>query len=551
MSFDEFRKECEKQLGENFKKSRLEKPPKEVPADLAFPCFQLSKEFKKSPQEIAEELSSKMKSSGLIKEIKSEGPYVNFYADWKNLSKDIISDILNKKDTYGKGKQKEKIIVEYSSPNTNKPLHVGHLRNDSIGMSISNILEFQGNKITRTEIINDRGVHICKSMLAYQKWGNDKTPDVKSDHFVGDFYVMFEQKLKEDETLKEEIQGMLKKWEDGDKDIRKLWKKMNDWVIDGMEETYRTFGSKFDFVTLESDIYDKASSIIKEGKKKNLFEKNDQNHLIAKLEPELPNKVVLRADGTSVYITMDLFLDKMRYDEYKFDKMIHVVATEQNLHFKQLFKIFEKLDYKWAKNCYHLSYGLVNLPSGRMKTREGTVVDADELISNLQKLAKDEINKREKLNDKELDERSLQIALAAIKYFMLKIEPIKDVLFDPEKAISFEGDTGPYLQYTNARATSILKKSNKKPKPNSLNERLLVKKLSEFPIIVEKSGNELRPSQIANYLFELSAIFNTFYHEEKVIGSKDEESKLALVNAVQIVLSNGLRLLGITPLEKM
>lgn len=554
MPFQKFREECAGLLKKAGNEAVLETPPKEIPADLAFPCFSLSKEFRKAPQEIAKEIAARLKPGGLIKEIKAEGPYVNFYAGWSKLSKEIISEILKKKENYGKGNAREKVMVEYSSPNTNKPLHVGHLRNDSIGMSVANMLEFSGNEVIRTAIINDRGVHICKSMLAYKKWGGGKTPkNMKSDHFVGDFYVLFEKKLKENPELEKEIQGMLMKWEQGDEETRKLWKKMNKWVLDGMKETYKAFGSKFDFWTYESEIYDKAKPLIEEGTKKGIFFMNEKGDLVAKLEPELPDKVILRADGTSIYITQDMALARMRFEKYGIGKILYVVATEQNLHFRQLFKIFGLLGYRWAKNCRHLGYGLVNLPSGRMKTREGTVVDADDLISELKELAKKEIRKREeKIPEKALEERSLSIALAAIKYFMLKVEPLKDILFDPSKAISFEGDTGPYLQYTHARASSILKKAKKKPRISLKEEEFAIaKKLARFPEIASASASELKPNYVANYLFELAAMFNEYYHTHRVIGSDEEESRLALVSAVKIVLGSGLKLLGITPLEKM
>ena len=547
MSLKKFIHECEKISGKYLK--LLETPPKEIKSDLALPCFSLVKIFKKNPVEISFELEKKFceKKFSLIKKIKSQGPYVNFYADWEKLGKFIIKNSMKKK--YSKGNYKEKIIVEYSSPNTNKPLHVGHLRNDSIGMAVSNILEFMGNKVLRTEIINDRGVHICKSMLAYKKWGKEKLPTKKSDHFVGDFYVLFEKRKTPE--LENEIKKLLIKWEKGDKKTISLWKKMNKWVLDGMKETYKTFGSYFDFVTFESKIYKKAKPILDEGRRRKIFTENEKGDLEAKLKPELPDKTVLRKNGTSVYVTQDLALAKIRFEKYKPDKIIYVVATEQNLHFKQLFSILSKLGYKM--NLHHLKYGLVNLPSGRMKTREGNVIDADELITELKNLASKEIQKRENPDKKIIEERSLKIALASIKYFMLKIEPQKDILFDIKKAISFEGDSGPYLQYTYARCFSILKKSKKKPSVKKFSEKEieLIKKISQFPELVKKSATELKPNYIANYLSELCAIFNTYYHENKIIDSKNEEHGLSIVNSVKNVLGIGLKLLGITPLERM
>ena len=581
MSFSSFRAECEKIAGAHA--SLLEKPPGEINADLALPCFSLAKEMKKAPQQIAKELVAKwyddkdtklrrgaihLKREGdakqeliaifrptdTIKEIRAEGPYVNFYADWDKLGIGVISEALKK--GYGKGAEKRKMMVEFSGPNTNKPLHVGHLRNDSIGMAVSGILEFAGNAVLRSNIINDRGMHICKSMLAYKKWGEGKTPqseNKKPDHFVGDFYVLFEKKSKEDPTLKDEIQSMLVAWEKGDPTVRALWKKMNAWTLSGIKQTYSDFGSRFDLWPMESEFYDKAKPVLDEGVHKKLFVFNEKRDLVAKLDP-LPDKVVLRADGTSVYITNDIALTKHRFESYKIDDCIWVVATEQDLHFQQLFKIFEKLGYAWAKNCYHLGYGLVNLPSGRMKTREGTVVDADDLIGELKKLAGEEIQKRdESIDDVELNSRSRAIALAAIKYFMLRVEPQKDILFDPTKAISFEGDTGPYLQYTHARASSVLRKAMKKAKAGTLDaqELPMIRKLAEFPEAAAKAAKELKPNIITTYLAELAALFNSYYHENKIIGSDSEEAKLALVAAVKGVLGLGMKLLNIEPIERM
>ncbi len=546
-------------------KDILETPPQEEFGDASFPCFHLAKEQRRNPVEIATEIASKIKlpKSSSIEKLEAKGPYVNFFYNYSKLSENVLKEISKKKELYGKGKEKEKIMIEYSGPNTNKPLHVGHLRNDSLGMSISNLLEFSGNQVIRTNIINDRGVHICKSMLAYQKWGNSKTPEkekMKSDHFVGNFYVMFDKKLKEDPTLEEEIHEMLRKWEAGDKKVRELWKKMNEWAIRGIKETYKIFGSRFDLWPLESEFYNKAKPVLDEGIKKNIFFKNEKGDLVAQLEPELPNKVVLRADGTSIYITNDIALTKHRFETYKINKCIWVVATEQNLHFKQLFKIFDLLGYGWAKNCYHLGYGLVNLPTGRMKTREGTVVDADDLIKEESELAKSEILKREKkISKKELEDRALKIALAAIKYYLLKVEPIKDVMFDPNKAISFEGDTGPYIQYAHTRCSNILTKVKKYESKFSVKniqpqEKKLIKKLSMFPDIASQAAHELKPNYICNYAYELATTFSNFYETCSVLKAETKELKnfrLTLVNSTKIILGNCLKFIGVETLEKM
>lgn len=549
-----FRKECEELCGEY---ARYLEEPKEY-ADLALPCFRLGK----NPQEIAKQLEKELKQKigkdSLIKDVEAVGPYLNFHINNKKFSRLVVAQILKEKEKYGSGvHKKEKIMIEYSGPNTNKPLHVGHLRNDSIGMAVSNLLEFLGYKVIRTNILNDRGVHICKAMLAYKKWGNSLTPKKagrKPDHFVGNFYVMFEQKARQEPQLEEEARRMLLLWEKGDKETRTLWKKMNGWTLKGMKQTYKLFGSRFDLWPLESVFYKRANPIIEEGLEKGILFKNNKGDIVAKLEPALPNKVVLRADGTSIYITNDLALTKYRFEKYKIDKMIWCVASEQNLYFQQLFKIFELLGYEWSKNCYHLSYGLVNLPSGRMKTREGTVIDADNLIEDVKELAEEEIKKRYVLKEQELKNRALWIALGAIKYYLLNVDPPKDILFDSEEAVKFEGDTGPYLQYTYARANSILKKSKKKPAVGELHtesEFEIVKKIAKFSHVLEKAAKELKPNYIANYLFELATLFNKFYHETRVIGSKEEQQRLALVAAVAQVLKNGLTILGIKAIEKM
>lgn len=552
--FQKFAVECK----DTVKKYRinLEKPPKEIGADLALPCFALAKKLKKSPQEIAKDIASgieKGMKKGLIKKMEAAGPYVNFYADWDKLGKTIIKEILKDDEKYGSANKKEKIMIEYSSPNSNKPLHVGHLRNGSIGMSMANILSFSGNNVIKANLVNDRGIHICKVMVAYEKFAGGKTPDKKSDHFVGDLYVLYHK--NEDDQLKKEAYEMLKKWEEHDKKAITLWKKINKWTIEGIKQTYKTFGSDFDVWFFESEFYDKAKPLINEALKKKVFFKHEEGAIVAKLEPELANKVVLRSDGTSTYATNDLPLTKHKFEHFKLNKAIWIVGSEQNLYFQQLFKIFELLGYKWAGNCHHLSHGMVNLPSGKMKSREGTVIDADDLIEEVKELAKKEIKERyPNISGKELEERAMDIGLGAIKYYLLKIEPIRDILFDSEKAVAFEGDTGPYLQYTHARAFSIVKKSKKKAKVESLDgekEINIIKKLSAFPEIIEKCANELKPNYLANYLSELAIMFNEYYHSQKVIGSENEEARLAMVAAVRTVLRNGLQLLGIKPLEKM
>ena len=546
-----FHEECKALVGSL---GKLERPPKGINADLALPCFALAKERKRDPTIIAQDIATSLKPKGLIKAIRAEGPYVNFYADWNRIGNEVLKDVLS--GNYGKGpSKKEKIMVEYSSPNSNKPLHIGHLRNDSIGMAMSNILEYNGYQIIRANLVNDRGVHICQSMLAYKKWGKNKSPGKKkSDHFVGDFYVLYHQKLKENPELKDEVQQMLVKWEKGDKATRALWKKINDWAISGFKETYVIFGSRFDVFFHESEFYDKAKPIIKKGIKKGVFYKNDKGALLAKLEPDLPDKTVLRSDGTSIYVTNDLALTKHKFQKYKLNRAIWVVASEQNLYFRQLFSIFKKLGYSFAGDCYHLSYGLVNLPEGKMKSREGKVIDADELIEDVKELALHEVNTRYELPKKQAEGRAMKIALAAIKYYLLSLEPVKDIMFEPQKAVAFEGETGPYLQYTYARARSILRKSGKDIRFTQSfggQEIAIIKQLSQYTWIIKKCAHEMKPNYLANYLFELATLFNEFYHALQVVGSERERELLTLVAATSIVLKGGLELLGIEVLEEM
>ena len=447
----------------------IEVPNTEL-GDYAFPCFKLSKHYKKSPEKISKELALKiekdLENSVIEKAIAVKG-YLNFFVKKEILGERVLKETFRKKRNFGQNflRKGQKVMLEYSGPNSNKPLHLGHLRNDSIGMAISNVLEFSAHKVIKTNIINDRGVHVCKIIYAYIKWGKNRNPQkvgIKPDHFIGELYVLYE-KHKTEESEKE-VQELLRKWEKKETEVRKVWHKLTEWALSGMKQTYKTFGSHFDLWPRESEFYDKAGPIIKEGLRKGIFVRNEKGDIVAKLESHgLPSKVVLRADGTSIYLTNDLALTKHRFEKYKLDRMIWVVASEQNTYFKQLFKIFELLGYKWAKNCHHLSYGLVNLPSGRMKSRKGNVVDADDLIEELTRLAEKEILKREpKIKKSELEKRARNIALAAIKFYLLKIDPNKNLLFDPEKAISFEGETGPYIQYAYARASSILRKAGKK-----------------------------------------------------------------------------------------
>ena len=529
----------------------LEKP-KENFGDYAFPCFILAKTFKKNPIEIANDLKKKIKLTKDFEKVESISGYLNFFINKEGLIKNLL-DSLNKKP---KSKKKETILIESPGPNTNKPLHVGHLRNLFIGDSLARIFEFLGNNVKKVDVINDRGVHICKSMLAYKKWGKNKQPNKKSDHFVGDFYVLFSQKVKENPELEKEIQEMLKKWEEGDKETILLWKKMNSWAINGIKETYKLLKFKHDKIYLESETYKKGKEIILDGLKKGLFKKKDDGAIFINLGNELGEKILIRSDGTTVYITQDIYLAEKRYEDFKFDKMIYVVGNEQIYHFKVLFKILKILGKKWAEKLYHLSYGMVNLPSGKIKSREGTTADADDLILELKEDAKTELEKRYKLNKTELEKRSLDIALAALKFTLLRVDAMKDMIFVKEEALDFEGFSGPYLQYSYARASSILKKVKETNKINlkDLNEKeiLLVKKLAEFSETVDRTSKELKPDILAVYTYELAKIFNDFYHNCPVLNSKEEQGRrIKIVKSFKETMKNCLDLLGIEPLEEM
>jgi arginyl-tRNA synthetase len=547
------------------KKEEVEKfieiPPSQEMGDYSFPCFFLSKKLKMSPNEIAINIRGNMGNipKGL-EDIQTLGPYINFFLNRKAIALNLINEIKYYKDDYGGSKKTgKKTMVEFPSPNTNKPLHLGHLRNMTIGESVSRILEFNGEKVVRANLNNDRGIHICKSMAAYKFYGRKRTPKMankKSDHFVGDFYVMFNKKEKTNAKMDIESHRLLQLWEQGDKETISLWGKMNRWALDGFKETYSKFGIKHDVEFFESEIYKYGRDIVEKGLKDKILIKKEDGAIVADLNKEgFGEKVLLRSDGTSVYITQDLYLAKLKYEKYKLDKSIYVVGNEQEYHFNVLFTILKKLGFNF-EGLKHLSYGMVNLPEGKMKSREGTVVDADDLIEEVQKLVKKELESRDKMLKKLLEEKSLKIALAAIKYILLRVDTKKDMIFNPKASIDFEGDTGSYILYSYARASSILKKMKKVEKDYSLEEledkeASLVKKLSEFKDIILKSYRDLNPSIIANYSYQLSQIFNEFYHSCPVIDSEKRAFRADLVISFRQVIKNSLNLLGIEPLDKM
>ena len=539
----------------------IEVPPDKLLGDYSLPCFDLAKKLKKSPMQISEEIRNKLPKSKYLKKTETKKGYLNFFIEEKELAEITLKNILKDRHRYGSANlgKKKLVMVEYSSPNTNKPLHLGYIRNNLIGMSLSNILGFLNYKVIRTSVVNDKGVHICKSMLAYSKWGNNKKPNKKPDHFVGDFYVLFSQKEKEDPSLNEQAQNMLALWEKKDKKTLDLWKKMNSWVYKGFQETYDILGSKFDKVYYESQIYEKGKNTVINAYKKNIFKEEDSAIMADLSSLKLPNKVLIRSDKTSLYITQDIYLAILKFKEYDLERSIYVVANEQGLHFKQLFAILSLLKFKHYKDCYHLSYGYVLLPTGKMKSREGAIVDADNLIREMVSLAKLELQKRHKLKEKELDERSFKIALGAIKFFFLKYETFKDIVFNPEESISFEGETGPYIQYTYARANSILRKAKKLPKKfnssllNTPEEIDLLNILYKFPDYVEESAKNYKMSVIAHYLILLAQKFNEFYQKHQVINSSIEikNARLILVVSCRQVLWNAAKLLNIDMLEEM
>lgn len=540
-------------------------PPNPSLGDLSLPIFKIAKQLNDSPVAVSAEMAKKIKPEGAIEKIVAAGPYLNFFLDKRKKIEEVLGQILKEKGKYGDSKSlaKEKIMIEYVSPNTNKPLHLGHLRNALIGEAVANIFEANGAKVVRASLVNDRGAHICKSMVAYIHWGAGKTPTsekVKGDHFVGKFYVMYAGKAEENKKLENEVRAMLEKWEAGDKEVMALWKKMTKWVLEGFAETYKQIGVKFDKTYFESKIYKEGKKMIMDGLAAEKFLKDETGAVVARLGDNLPDKVLLRADGTALYVTQDLYLAKLKFDEYKLTESIYCVGSEQDLYLKQLFKILEILGYAWAKNLYHLSHGMIYLPEGKMKSRAGTVVDADELMEKLKNYAAEEIKSRHSLSEKETSRRAAEISLAALKYFILQVDPKTDMHFDPKKSLSFSGRTGPYLAYSHARICSIIRKAKIKTsgkidfgKLREKREDDLVTELSKFPEILEKAARGYSPAVLADYLYDLAKTFSDFYRDVKVLGAdrEAEKARIILISAVKIVLAKGLSLLGIAAPEEM
>ena len=577
---------------------QVQKTKKEFEGSLTLVVFPFLKISKKKPEDTAAEIGEWMKQNcKAVADYNVVKGFLNIVIDnaaWIGMLNDINAD-----EHYGEKQATEDsplVMIEYSSPNTNKPLHLGHVRNNLLGWSLAQIQAANGNKVVKTNIVNDRGIHICKSMLAWQKWGNGVTPEtsgMKGDHLIGDFYVAFdkhyreevkelkakfvaegmdeeaaEKKAKDEAPLIKEAHEMLVKWEQGDKDVRDLWQKMNSWVYAGFDETYKNLGVGFDKIYYESDTYLKGKAKVEEGLEKGLFERHEDNSVWADLTNEgLDQKLLLRSDGTSVYMTQDIGTAEMRFKDYPIDKMIYVVGNEQNSHFQVLSILLDRLGFKWGKELVHFSYGMVELPNGKMKSREGTVVDADDLIETMVADAKktsEELGKFNDMTEQERNEIARIVGMGALKYFILKVDARKNMLFNPEESIDFNGNTGPFIQYTYARIRSILRKAAGQGVtiPDALADNMplcqketeLIQKMDEFGAAVRQAGKDYSPSGIANYCYELTKDFNQFYHDYSILNADTEEEKvvrLVIAKNVAKTIKNGMALLGIEVPERM
>jgi arginine--tRNA ligase len=578
---------------------QLQKTRSDFEGNLTLVTFPLLKTSHKKPEDTAQDLGEYLKKNcKAVADFNVVKGFLNLViaqAAWTGLLNDINAD-----EKFGEKRVTDEsplVMIEYSSPNTNKPLHLGHVRNNLLGWSLAQIMEANGNKVVKTNIVNDRGIHICKSMLAWLKWGNGITPEQagkKGDHLIGDFYVLFDKHYKEeckqlqeqyekegmtaDEAkekaeheapLIKEAHDMLVKWEANDPEIRALWEKMNNWVYAGFDETYNALGVGFDKIYYESNTYLVGKKKVEEGLAKGLFIRKEDNSVWADLTDEgLDQKLLLRKDGTSVYMTQDIGTAEMRFNDYPIDKMIYVVGNEQNYHFQVLSILLDRLGFKWGKDLVHFSYGMVELPNGKMKSREGTVVDADDLVAsmieNAKSLSEDKMNKLEGITEEEKNEIARIVGMGALKYFILKVDARKNMLFNPEESIDFNGNTGPFIQYTYARIRSILRKAEAQniTLPASLNddaplnekEIALIQKLNDFGAAVAQAGIDYSPSGIANYCYELTKEFNQFYHDYSILNADTEAEKitrLMIAKNVAKVIKNGMALLGIEVPERM
>ena len=569
----------------NEKMLQLQKTRSEFEGNLTLVVFPFVKAAKKSPEQTAQEIGQYLVDNcSAVEKFNVVKGFLNLSIGegaWLQLLQAIDQD-----DRFGMKPVHEGsplVMIEYSSPNTNKPLHLGHVRNNLLGWSLAQIMEANGNKVVKTNIVNDRGIHICKSMLAWLKYGNGETPETsgkKGDHLIGDYYVAFdkhyreeikelvaqgmdEEKAKQEAPLIKEAHEMLVKWENNDPEVRALWEKMNNWVYAGFDETYKKMGVGFDKIYYESQTYLKGKAKVEEGLAKGLFERHEDNSVWADLTNEgLDQKLLLRSDGTSVYMTQDIGTAEMRFQDYPIDKMIYVVGNEQNYHFQVLSILLDRLGFKWGKELVHFSYGMVELPNGKMKSREGTVVDADDLMALMVEDAYKtsmELGKFDDMTEEERREIARIVGMGALKYFILKVDARKNMLFNPEESIDFNGNTGPFIQYTYARIRSILRKAPCMTNPASSTsladkEIELIQKMSEFGAAVEQAGKDYSPSGIANYCYELTKVFNQFYHDFSILNEPDEQKKavrLMLAKNVAKIIKNGMGLLGIEVPERM
>jgi len=577
---------------------QLQKTKAEFEGNLTLVVFPFLKLSKLKPEDTAQQLGDYLaKHCKVVQSFNVVKGFLNLTiapAAWISLLNRIDSE-----PRFGEkavNEQSPLVMVEYSSPNTNKPLHLGHVRNNLLGWSLAQIMEANGNRVVKTNIVNDRGIHICKSMLAWKKWGNGATPEStgkKGDHLIGDYYVAFDQhyrtelaeltakfkaegmtdeeaekRAKEESPLMKEAHDMLVRWEQGDEEVRALWKKMNDWVYQGFDETYRAMGVGFDKIYYESETYLEGKAKVEEGLAKGLFFRKPDGSVWADLSNEgLDQKLLLRADGTSVYMTQDIGTADLRFKDYPIDKMIYVVGNEQNYHFQVLSILLDRLGFKWGKELVHFSYGMVELPNGKMKSREGTVVDADDLMEEMVSAARrtsEELGKFADMTENERNEIARIVGMGALKYFILKVDARKNMLFNPEESIDFNGNTGPFIQYTYARIRSIMRKAEAEgivlpsvlPDTLPLNEKevQLIQKLNSFEAVVEQAGKDYSPSGIANYCYELTKDFNQFYHDYSILNAESGEAKtlrLALAKNVAKTIKNGMQLLGIEVPERM
>lgn len=579
---------------------QLQKTRSEFEGNLTLVVFPFVKMARKSPEQTGDELGQYLVAHcPAVSKYNVVKGFLNLSiadAAWLNLLAAIDQD-----PHYGEktaDEQSPLVMIEYSSPNTNKPLHLGHVRNNLLGWSLAQIMQANGNRVVKTNIVNDRGIHICKSMLAWQKWGNGETPassGKKGDHLIGDYYVLFdkhyreqvkqlvgegmtEEQAKQEAPLIKEAHEMLVRWEQNDPEVRSLWETMNSWVYAGFDETYQKMGVKFDKIYYESQTYLKGKAKVEEGLAKGLFERHDDGSVWADLTSDgLDQKLLLRSDGTSVYMTQDIGTAEMRFQDYPIDKMIYVVGNEQNYHFQVLSILLDRLGFKWGKELVHFSYGMVELPNGKMKSREGTVVDADDLMQLMiddARRVSDESGKNADMSEAEKQEIARIVGMGALKYFILKVDARKNMLFNPEESIDFNGNTGPFIQYTHARIRSILRKAaspiatphsdprseNPLQKEGAIEAQLnekeveLIQKLSEYGAAVEQAGKDYSPSGIANYCYELTKVFNQFYHDYSILNEADpqkRQQRLVIARNVAKVLKNGMALLGIEVPERM